>query len=124
VVAANEPVAFDFAFAQKRALMRAKALECAPPGAGTHERDIHAVRGQSEGTGADKIARLGDAEEGVGFHATCSSVSPPQSGWRRLATLKAVSTACPPDERRILSLRTGLGKAAGPGVGRIPRACL
>jgi hypothetical protein len=44
MVATNEPVAFDFAFAQKGALMRAEALEGAPPGACPHERDIDAAR--------------------------------------------------------------------------------
>ena len=45
MVAANELVAFDFALAQKRALMRAAPLEGAPPCAGPHERDIDAVGG-------------------------------------------------------------------------------
>ena len=43
MVAANQPVAFDFAFAQKRALMRAAALEGAPAGACADKRHIDAA---------------------------------------------------------------------------------
>ena len=58
---------------------------------------------------ADEIARIGDANEGVGFHATCSGceLAKVLGGASRPDSTRAISTGYPALERSVLA---GLGK--------------
>ena len=55
MIAADEPVAFDFALAEQRALMGTTALEGAPAGAGADERQVDAVGRYGKRTVAGEI---------------------------------------------------------------------
>ena len=56
MIAADQPVAFDFALAQQRPLMRAPALEGAPAGAGADKRQVDAFGRHDKRTVAGEIS--------------------------------------------------------------------
>ncbi len=103
MVAADQPLAFDLAFAEQRALMRAAALERAPAGSRPHERHVDAARRQGEGAMADEVARIGDAKERIVLHGTCSGLS--------ISKNATPTTFSSRQEGGILRLRAVLGKA-------------
>ena len=127
MVAANEPVAFDFALAQKRALMRAEALEGAPPGACSYERDIDAARRQSEGTVADEIARIGRCERRGRASCNLLQLEParlPGGGSDMQLDMRHLDRLSCGRESEILSLAAVLGKTVGfASARRVPQAC-
>ena len=98
MVAADERAAVDLSLAEQGALMRAAAFEGAPSPAGPHQNDVRPVRGERERPGALEFADVGDTNERLGLHDSCSRCDRTRT-WmragagRRLAGLLAMAPA-------------------------------